>query len=93
MACGHICPVACHDQVLVKIEANKAATPWEAQGPSTEIKSLNCPPCQTPVPITCLGKSTFSTGIPRNSQLIRRQGSLRIARHCELRGNQFQLIF
>ena len=33
------------------------------------------------------------TGIPRNSQLIRRQGSLQIARHCELRGNQIQPIF
>ena len=35
----------------------------------------------------------YSTGIPRNSQLIRRLESLRIARHCELRGNQFQPIF
>ena len=55
MACGHVCPKPCHDQVLVKIEAKKAATPWESQGPSTEIKSLNCPPCEFPVPVTCLG--------------------------------------
>ena len=40
MPCGHICPQPCHDQVLVKIEAKKAATPWEAQGPSTEVKTL-----------------------------------------------------
>ena len=55
MTCGHVCPKPCHDQVLVKIEAKKAATPWESQGPSTEIKSLNCPPCEFPVPVTCLG--------------------------------------
>ena len=56
MSCGHICPEPCHDQVLVKIiENKKAATPWENKGPLTQMKSLDCPDCKHPVPVTCLG--------------------------------------
>lgn len=56
MKCGHNCPVACHDQVLVKVEeSKKAAGPWEVTGPKHEIKNLACPDCQYPVPVTCLG--------------------------------------
>ena len=33
MACGHICPKPCHDQVLVKVQdTKKASTPWENKG-------------------------------------------------------------
>ena len=32
MACGHICPKPCHDQVVVKVQDKKAKTPWENKG-------------------------------------------------------------
>ena len=54
--CGHRCPAPCHDQVKVKVaEAKKAATPWEAVGPRIETRAVECPDCQAPVPVTCLG--------------------------------------
>jgi len=62
--CGHRCPVACHDNVEVKVEVEgsmKAATPWEAVHTGTvggvrrEVKATECPPCQVPVSVTCLG--------------------------------------
>lgn len=57
MSCGHTCPVPCHDQVLMKVDQNngKVKAPWENKGPTTEIKNLDCPPCEFPVPVTCLG--------------------------------------
>lgn len=56
MACQHICPAPCHDQVKVKINpGKKAAVPWEETGPKIETKTLACPDCQVPVPVTCLG--------------------------------------
>ena len=53
--CSHHCPVACHDNVEVKVEVEgsmKAATPWEAVHTGTvggvrrEVKATECPPCQ-----------------------------------------------
>ena len=42
--------------MVVKVEdQKKVSAPWEKKGPSTEIRNLDCPPCQAPVPITCLG--------------------------------------
>jgi len=59
MACGHVCPKPCHDQVLVKVQDNKkATTPWENKEfhqKTTLVKNLECPECQHPVPVTCLG--------------------------------------
>ena len=61
LKCGHKCQANCHDNVKVKVEEDpgkKAATPLELQNhgkPKFEIKALECPPCEVPVPITCLG--------------------------------------
>ena len=43
MACGHVCPKPCHDQVLVKVQDNKkATTPWENKGIFFIILKLSC---------------------------------------------------
>ncbi len=57
MSCGHSCPAPCHDKVKVTVNANgpKASVPWEERGPRSEVKTLDCPDCQHPVPVTCLG--------------------------------------
>ena len=56
LGCGHRCPTPCHDNVKVNVESNKkAATPWEAGGAKTEVRRLDCPDCQLPVSVTCLG--------------------------------------
>ncbi|KAK3884596.1 hypothetical protein Pcinc_011152 [Petrolisthes cinctipes] len=58
LPCSHICPVPCHHSVPVKVvEQKKRAGPWEPiVAPHVEIKKLPCPPCQVPVPTTCLGE-------------------------------------
>jgi len=54
--CKHRCQAACHDNITVRLqETSKPAGPWEERGPVTVVKSVECPPCQHPVPITCLG--------------------------------------
>ena len=62
LKCGHNCLSPCHDNVKVKVEdtpARKAAaTPWELQKsgkPDIELKALDCPDCEVPVSVTCLG--------------------------------------
>lgn len=57
VACGHLCPAACHDQVTVRVEEQaRPVGPWEERGPSYVTKQLPCPPCRVPVPVACLGK-------------------------------------
>ncbi|KAI4470848.1 nuclear transcription factor x-box binding 1 nfx1 [Holotrichia oblita] len=58
--CSHICPKECHTSVLVKIEQKKASMPWEQVPPQLEKKSLPCPDCIVPVPVTCLGEHDTS---------------------------------
>lgn len=54
--CGHKCHAICHEYVAVTFkQVEKPATPWEVQPPKTKIMTLECPPCDTPVPITCFG--------------------------------------
>ena len=56
LACSHDCEAPCHDNVTIKLEdVPRAAGPWEERGPTTAVRALPCPPCQVPVPITCLG--------------------------------------
>ncbi|XP_041971572.1 NF-X1-type zinc finger protein NFXL1 [Aricia agestis] len=55
--CGHNCKAVCHEYVLATFkQIEKPATPWEAQPPKTKIVKLECPPCETPVPVTCFGE-------------------------------------
>lgn len=57
LPCGHACPQPCHDNVIVKVqpENGRPAGPWEARAPQTKVFKQPCPPCQFPVPVTCLG--------------------------------------
>ncbi len=55
MGCGHSCPAPCHDKVKVVSSGPKASVPWEETGPRAEVRALDCPDCQHPVPVTCLG--------------------------------------
>jgi len=57
MSCGHICPKVCHDNVQVKVVDNtKPIGPWEEKAPVIKISKLPCPPCNSPVPVICLGQ-------------------------------------
>lgn len=58
LLCGHQCSHKCHDAVPVKVvDKKKRAGPWEPiVAPHIEIQKLPCPPCQVPVPTTCLGR-------------------------------------
>lgn len=56
ISCSHSCNAVCHSAVLIKIEGQKASMPWEQTKPQIEKKSLPCPDCTTPVPVTCLGE-------------------------------------
>lgn len=54
---GHVCPATCHDNVQVKVVDNiKPVGPWEEKAPVFKISKLPCPPCNSPVPVTCLGQ-------------------------------------
>ena len=56
LSCGHKCEVSCHDNVTVKVEeTSRPAGPWEERGPKILVRALDCPPCEAPVPVTCLG--------------------------------------
>jgi len=62
MTCGHICPAVCHDNVQVKVVDNtKPVGPWEEKAPVIKISKLPCPPCNSPVPVTCLGQHETSS--------------------------------
>ncbi|VVC89649.1 unnamed protein product [Leptidea sinapis] len=55
--CEHKCKAVCHKYVSVVFkQVEKPATPWEVQPPKTKIMALQCPPCETPVPIICFGE-------------------------------------
>ncbi|BFZ15022.1 hypothetical protein BsWGS_18061 [Bradybaena similaris] len=55
-ACGHTCPVVCHDAVKTKIQDEGVkAGPWEQRPARIEKRSKPCPPCQVPIPMRCLG--------------------------------------
>lgn len=55
-ACGHQCSAQCHDNVKVKVEqSSKPAGPWEDKGPQYMVTAQPCPPCSSPVSVTCLG--------------------------------------
>ncbi|XP_077333657.1 NF-X1-type zinc finger protein NFXL1 isoform X1 [Lithobates pipiens] len=66
--CGHLCPVPCHDEALVKQKGlTQPAGPWEQPSePAFIQKALPCPPCQVPIPMECLGKHEISP-LPCNS--------------------------
>jgi len=54
--CQHLCPVSCHDNVQVKLpDKGRPAGPWEEKN-IYEVRKLACPPCNSPVPIPCLGQ-------------------------------------
>eukprot|EP00092_Neocalanus_flemingeri_P035973 GFUD01039167.1.p1 GENE.GFUD01039167.1~~GFUD01039167.1.p1 ORF type:complete len:854 (+),score=216.27 GFUD01039167.1:347-2908(+) len=54
---GHVCPASCHDNVQVKVVDNsKPVGPWEEKAPVFKVSKLPCPPCNSPVPVTCLGQ-------------------------------------
>ena len=36
-------------------DGKKASVPWEETGPRIETRALDCPDCQFPMPVTCLG--------------------------------------
>lgn len=55
--CGHGCLATCHAAVPVTVTPTaKPATPWEVQAVKVEVHKLPCPPCETPVPVLCLGR-------------------------------------
>uniref|UniRef100_A0A8C5V168 Nuclear transcription factor, X-box binding like 1 n=1 Tax=Microcebus murinus TaxID=30608 RepID=A0A8C5V168_MICMU len=51
--CGHLCPVPCHDQALIKQTGKLQPTvPWEQPSEPAFIQTaLPCPPCLVPIPI------------------------------------------
>jgi hypothetical protein len=60
--CSHVCPVVCHDSVLVKEEINASNTPWGIKEKEKFIKkSLPCPPCQVPTTVSCFGHHTVGS--------------------------------
>uniref|UniRef100_A0A8B9TDX6 Nuclear transcription factor, X-box binding like 1 n=1 Tax=Anas platyrhynchos TaxID=8839 RepID=A0A8B9TDX6_ANAPL len=56
LVCGHLCPVPCHDEALVKQTGlHQSAGPWEQPSEPAFIQTaLPCPPCQVPVPVSPL---------------------------------------
>ncbi|CAG9792862.1 unnamed protein product [Diatraea saccharalis] len=55
--CNHDCKATCHEYVAVVFkQVEKPATPWEITPPKTKIMTLDCPPCETPVPVICFGE-------------------------------------
>nr|XP_057924345.1 NF-X1-type zinc finger protein NFXL1 [Doryrhamphus excisus]XP_057924346.1 NF-X1-type zinc finger protein NFXL1 [Doryrhamphus excisus] len=61
IGCAHTCPQPCHDQVLVKSQQVQLSGPWEQPSkPAFVTKALPCPPCQVPVPVSCLGEHEVS---------------------------------
>eukprot|EP00079_Xenopus_tropicalis_P028320 XP_012823254.1 PREDICTED: NF-X1-type zinc finger protein NFXL1 isoform X1 [Xenopus tropicalis] len=60
--CGHLCPIPCHDEALVKQKGlPQPAGPWEQPSEPAFIQTaLPCPPCQVPIPTECLGKHEIS---------------------------------
>ncbi|XP_056432252.1 NF-X1-type zinc finger protein NFXL1-like [Gadus chalcogrammus] len=59
--CKHACPAPCHDRVLIKSQQAKVAGPWEQPTePAFVQKALPCPPCQVPIPTSCLGEHEVS---------------------------------
>ncbi|KAM3958164.1 NF-X1-type zinc finger protein NFXL1 [Aphomia sociella] len=55
--CTHKCKATCHEYVAVVFkQVEKPATPWEIEPPKTKILNLDCPPCETPVPVICFGE-------------------------------------
>ncbi|XP_042324551.1 NF-X1-type zinc finger protein NFXL1 isoform X2 [Sceloporus undulatus] len=60
--CRHLCPVACHDEALVKQTGlHQPAGPWEQTVEPAFIQTaLPCPPCLVPIPTQCLGKHEMS---------------------------------
>lgn len=59
--CQHRCLAQCHDAVMCRVDNGSTAPragPWELrQQPSAnwELVKKPCPPCSTPVLVTCLG--------------------------------------
>lgn len=56
-ACHHKCPQRCHDAVKVKVEDKmKKQGPWDQPTTYIETVKKECPPCQLPMPVECMGK-------------------------------------
>ncbi|RLW09358.1 hypothetical protein DV515_00002822, partial [Chloebia gouldiae] len=62
LTCGHLCPVPCHDEALVKqTGVHQSAGPWEQPSEPAFIQTaLPCPPCEVPIPVECLGQHEVS---------------------------------
>ncbi|XP_074397635.1 NF-X1-type zinc finger protein NFXL1 isoform X1 [Zonotrichia albicollis] len=62
LTCGHLCPVPCHDEALVKqTGSHQSAGPWEQPSEPAFIQTaLPCPPCEVPIPVECLGQHEVS---------------------------------
>ncbi|OXB83816.1 UNVERIFIED_CONTAM: hypothetical protein H355_003028 [Colinus virginianus] len=62
LTCGHLCPVSCHDEALVKQTGiHQFAGPWEQPSEPAFIQTaLPCPPCEVPIPVECLGQHEVS---------------------------------
>ncbi|XP_074651738.1 NF-X1-type zinc finger protein NFXL1-like [Tubulanus polymorphus] len=57
LTCTHSCPARCHIAVFTKVvDKVERSGPWEAAPEIRyELVDQPCPPCQMPVPVTCLG--------------------------------------
>uniref|UniRef100_A0A1Y1M097 PHD-type domain-containing protein n=4 Tax=Photinus pyralis TaxID=7054 RepID=A0A1Y1M097_PHOPY len=60
LLCSHKCPSPCHSGVLVMVEGQRGAMPWEQTNPHLMRKSLPCPDCVVPVSVTCPGEHETS---------------------------------
>jgi hypothetical protein len=65
-ACGHKCHAPCHSAVLCRPDNGNApryAGPWEirhSQSNNWQLVAKPCPPCTTPVIVSCLGRHEVS---------------------------------
>ena len=59
---GHTCPASCQDNVPVKVVDNtKPIGPREEKAPVIKTSKFPCAPCNSPVPVTCLGQHETSS--------------------------------
>ncbi|XP_066286715.1 NF-X1-type zinc finger protein NFXL1-like [Branchiostoma lanceolatum] len=60
--CSHICPHPCHTAVKVlQKPQGKRAGPWEPEPqPVLTVVKFDCPPCQVPLPVQCVGGHEIS---------------------------------
>ena len=78
--CSHTCQARCHTAVLTLVKQRvERAGPWDsAPEARQQLVDHPCPPCKTPVQVTCLGKHEVSsvcrTAVANTTHLCTRQG-------------------